>query len=95
MVTAHAPESGPGDRRVWSRTLAALVAGLAATLALTVTIAQFSPLPPPVRATLAVLLAVPIWVGAAIYAYLARSARRSWRARLALALAAGRAASLS
>ncbi|QDV32417.1 hypothetical protein [Tautonia plasticadhaerens] len=86
--------SAPG-RRPWCRTFAALVAGLAAALALTVALAALAPLPPSDRGALAVLMAVPAWVAAALYAFLDRSAGRAWLVLLAIALAAGLAASLA
>jgi hypothetical protein len=83
------------NRRPWSRTFAALVPGLAAALALTIALAALAPLPPSTRGTLAILLAIPSWVSAALYAFLDRSAGRAWFVLTAVALAAGLAASLA
>ena len=74
------------------RTVVACFGGLAATLAVTVALAAWLPFSPPTRGMAAVLLSAPLWVGAALYAFLDRSAGRAGVVLLLITLAAGLAA---
>jgi hypothetical protein len=95
MAVTAASRPSRGHRQPWSRTLAALIGGLAATLALTVALAAWAPLDPSSRRALAVLLAFPTWVAAALYAFLVRRAAWAWLGLIAITLAAALAASLA
>jgi len=73
----------------WSKTGAALLAGTAVYLAFCVVCVVGLPLATDAALATGILGGFPVWVGAMVYAVLARTALRAWVVLLGLALVLG------
>lgn len=68
----------PSRLDAWLRVLAALVGTLPAALFASASLARFPPLSEDARFALGFTLAIPLWITAMCFAFLARSGTRAW-----------------
>ncbi len=64
---------------MWSKTLAALIAGCLISISLMLNLNYILPLAVDTRLLIGLLAAFPLWVAAMVWCYGSRSAKQAWR----------------